>query len=129
MIPLLGSIPSSLLPFKPEQELLKEPSEDTFSLRSWSTLSTEFSPERLHEVSCSESGRGSLYSEEGEQFTADSGYSELFSFKRGGSNELISTVKKLTLGELFPEILTTHTFTLPTEVLQGPWSCTEELLQ
>jgi len=63
------------------------------------------------------------------QFTADSGYSKLFSFKRGGSDELISTVKKLTLGEPFPEILTTHTFTLPTEVLQGPWSCTEELLQ
>jgi len=100
------------------QELLKEPSEDTFSLRSWSTLSTEFSPERLHEVSCSESGRGSLYSEEGEQFTADSGYSELFSFKRGGSDELISTVKKLTLGEPFPKVLTTHTSTLPTEVLR-----------
>jgi len=101
MIPLLGSIPSSLLPFEPEQELLKEPSEDTFSLRSWSTLSTEFSPERLHEVSYI--------------FTADSGYSELFSFKRGGSDELISTVKKLTLGEPFPKVLTTHTSTLPTD--------------
>ena len=49
------------------------------------------------------------------QFTADSGYSELFSFKRGGSAELIYTVKKLTLGEPFPEVLTTHTQTLPTQ--------------